>query len=81
MAQYRKLKDNHPTMIKLMKLYDLAEELGITLHFNGNTCDIVDRDRHVDAPPIRVYDLEDNNNSMSEFPPTFEFALRIRVCL
>lgn len=42
-AQYLKLLDTHPTMVKIKQLHDLAEELGITISFYGGKCLVQDR--------------------------------------
>ena len=72
--QYLKLKDNHPTMIKLMKLYDLAEELGISLSFVNHTFFVEDRDRDLNLPVLRMEDI-DNGEGVGDFPPSTEFKV------
>ena len=74
-AQYLRLKDNHPTMIKLMKLYDCAEELGIRLSFHGIACTVEDRDRDPKLPFITIED-SDNREALQEWPPATEFTCR-----
>lgn len=72
-SEWLKLKDSHPTMIKLMKLYDLANELGIHIQF-GHRSVILDEDRDVNLPPMFLEDL-DNGDSVTEWPPTFDFKV------
>jgi hypothetical protein len=74
-SQYLRLKDNHPTMVKLMKLYDCAEELGIHLSFHGGACTVYDRDRDPKLPFITIEDV-DNHEALQEWPPATEFLCR-----
>jgi len=71
-AEYLRLKDNHSTMVKLMKLYDCAEELGIHLSFMGQACFVNDSDRADGLPPIRLEDIE-SSIALQEWPPACEF--------
>ena len=73
-SQYLRLKDNHPTMIKLMKLYQLADELKIHLTFHGQTLIVEDEDRDPNLPYLRLEDLE-SGDSPGEWPPTCEFKV------
>lgn len=68
-----RLKENHPVMQKVFKLYDLAEELGIKIHWRGQEVWVNDRDH----PDIDFYmeDIDDASALISEFPPTFEFKM------
>jgi hypothetical protein len=73
-TQWLKLKDNHPTMVKLMKLYDLADELGIRILFGMRT--IVDDDaRDPNLPPLFLEDIERPGDRLNEWPPSFEFKV------
>jgi hypothetical protein len=72
--QYLRLKDNHPTMIKLMKLYDLADELKIQLSFHGQTMIVEDGDRDPNLPHLRLEDLE-SGDAPGEWPPGCEFKV------
>jgi hypothetical protein len=72
-AQYLRLKDNHPTMVKLNKLYDLAKDLGITISFNGHVTVVHDNDRD-DLPHLRLEDM-DSNDSIKDWPPASEFMV------
>lgn len=74
-AQWLRLKDNHPTMIKLMKLYDLAEELGIHLSFTGHACIVQDNQRDAKLPMMRLEDIEGDSYDISEWPPATEFKV------
>lgn len=68
---YLKLKDNHPTMVKL---YDLAEELGIHISFGSHRTAIQDNDRDSSLPTLFLEDI-DNGEAIQEWPPTFEFKV------
>lgn len=72
--QYLKLKDNHPTMAKLAKLYDLAEELGISISFGSHRTVVQDRDRDDKLPPLFLEEL-DGGETIQEWPPTFEYKV------
>jgi len=71
MKTYR-LKENHPTYQKFLKLYNLAEKLGISLEFIGDQCFLVD----FDLPKIRfqVKDIEPNH-ILTSFPYPTEFEI------
>ena len=75
MAKQFKLKDNHPTMIKLNKLFELADELGISISFYGHRAVVNDIDRSNNDPILYLEDIEDTNNNMAEFPPATEFKV------
>lgn len=69
-----RLKDNHPVMVKLMKLYDFAEQLGLSISFSHNGAIVEDRDWH--GPMLKMYDIEDGANSgVDEWPPATEFKV------
>lgn len=68
-----RLKEHHPVMQKVLKLYDRAEELGLKIYWSGQQVWVKDQDQ----PNTKFY-LEDIDNSsiwISEFPPTFEFKM------
>lgn len=69
--QFLKLKDNHPTMVKLMKLYDLAEELQLTLSFESGTCSVMDGETGLE---VMLEDIEPNHMVFG-FPHGTEFKL------
>jgi multidrug efflux pump subunit AcrA (membrane-fusion protein) len=73
-TEYLKLKDNHPTMIKLLKLYDLAEELGISVSFGNYRTIVNDRDRDDKLPPLFIEEV-DGGEPVQEWPPVFEFKV------
>ena len=74
-ARKLRLRDNHPTMVKLTKLYDLAEELGISLNFMHARAVVVhDNDRDPNLPDLFLEDLEDDH-TVENWPPTFEFKV------
>lgn len=68
------LKDTHPTMQKIQKLYALAEDLGITISFHGQATTVEDRDRDSNLPILYLEDLDDGEGPQM-WPPTFEFKL------
>ncbi len=69
-----RLKDNHPTAVKIAKLCDLADELGITLSFYGQRVVVEDRERDKELPPLYLEDIEDDH-WFEEFPFTTEYKL------
>lgn len=68
------LKDKHPTMQKLQKLMDLADELGLHLSFWGQRTVITDNERDTDLPPLYIEDIE-SHDGPQEFPPSLEFKI------
>src|ERR1700722_18202390 len=70
-SQWMRLRDNHPTMIKLSKLWDLAEELGITISFMGQATIVDDEDQE---QSFRMEDAE-SGDPVGEFPVAFEYKL------
>lgn len=73
-SQYLKLKDNHPTMIKLQKLYDLAEDLGISISFHNHRTIVEDRERDRNLPTMFLEEV-DGSESVGEWPPIFEYKV------
>jgi hypothetical protein len=69
------LNDNHPTAIKVMKLMDLADELGLTISFSGQRVLIQDTDRDRGLPPLYCEDIEGEGHWFEEFPFTTEYRL------
>src|SRR5574339_247322 len=69
-----RLKDNHPTAVKIAKLCDLADELGIGLSFYGQRVVVEDRDRDKNLPPLYLEDIEDGH-WFEEFPFATEYKL------
>lgn len=77
-SRYLRLKDNHPTMVKLNKLIDLANELGISLTFTRFACSIQDKDCKI--PNLRLKDIENDHMSSDRqqidcFPYEMEFVI------
>src|SRR3954465_5723817 len=70
-AHYLRLKDNHPTMIKLAKLCDVADELGLNITYYGHRAML--RDSEWPGTLLYIDDIE--NDSISEFPFTTEYKL------
>lgn len=71
-AQYLRLKESHPTMVKLAKLCEFADELGIQLSYYGMRTLLQDSD----MPNITMYvdDIE-SKDAINEFPFTFEYKI------
>jgi hypothetical protein len=62
-------------MVKLNKLSDLAEKLGIHLSFMPGYRTIVqDRERNANLPSLYLEEI-DNGQPVDEFPPTFEYRI------
>jgi hypothetical protein len=71
-AESLRCRDNHPIMVKMMKLYTFAEELGIRLSFHGfNT--VLEDEQYPDTS-FYVHDC-DNNEAVNEWPPATEFKI------
>ena len=71
-----KCKDNHPTMVKLMKLNDLAQELGISIEFLSHKTIVTDSDRDPNLPHICLEDIEEGiSHYINSFPLETEFRL------
>lgn len=74
-ARRLRLKENHPTAIKLNQLFELADKLGISLEFSNSTRVLVsDSDRDENLPPLWLEDIEESDYDGS-FPPTTEYKL------
>jgi hypothetical protein len=69
--QYMRLKDNHPVMVKLAKLYDLAEELGIHISFYSQAAIVQDEGYPYH---FRMENL-DSGEAVGEWPPPCEYKL------
>ncbi|CAB4196731.1 hypothetical protein UFOVP1290_251 [uncultured Caudovirales phage] len=69
-----RLTDKHPTAIKIQKLFDLADDLGITIYFSNCGTYISDRDRDQKLPDISIYDIEPDHY-VNQFPPSTEFQM------
>lgn len=68
------LKETHPTAIKLAKLCDIANEMGISISFYHQRILIVDNDRDKSLPPLYLEDIEEGHWSES-FPFELEYKL------
>lgn len=68
------LKDTHPTAVKLSKLMDLADKLGISISFYHERVLIEDRDRSKELPPLYVEDIEEGH-WFQGFPFETEYKL------
>lgn len=68
------LKDTHPTAIKIAKLCDLANELGISLSFYHQRVLVDDNDRDKNLPPLYLEDIEENH-WVESFPFEMEYKL------
>lgn len=67
-----RLKPNHGTYKKYQKLYDTATKLGISLHFEGDQCVLMDEN----YPDKRFFieDIEPSQSVMS-FPHETEIKI------
>lgn len=74
-ARRLRLKDNHPIMIKVMKIYDLMKELEISIEFYCHKMVVTDTSRDSTLPFISIEDVYNPNDSITEFPPTTDFQL------
>lgn len=72
-TKFLRLKDNHPTMVKLQELMTAAEKLGLWLEFGQGYCLLHDHDRP-DAV-LHVYDLDHEFDPIDTFPPTLDFKV------
>lgn len=68
------LTESNPTMAKVMKLWEITEELGLTLTFHGQTTIVEDKDRDPNLPMLRLEDIE-TLDGPQEWPPSCEFKL------
>lgn len=73
-TQFLRLKEKHPTAVKLSKLLALADELGIYICFDRFATIVIDKDRDEKLPPIYMEDLE-NGDPVKEFPAELEYRL------
>lgn len=69
-----KLKPEHPTYQKLQKIFDLAEDLGISIWFHPHGAIITDKDKKFPGDLV-LLDIEDTNVADGLFPPTTEWML------
>lgn len=67
-----KLKDNHPTMVKLAQLVALADKLGISINYTRGGHAMVD-DKELEQS-FFLNNVDDLNLIMS-FPPQTEYKL------
>jgi hypothetical protein len=64
------LKENHPTMIKLAKLCEYADKLGLSIEFTGYGVYFIQDD----GKDYRVEDIEPDH-IVTHFPPSTEYKL------
>ena len=60
-------------MIKINKLYELADELGIRILFEGYQVLIVDGESNINS--FRIEDVDNPRENLSSFPPNLEFRV------
>ncbi len=73
-----KLKDNHPTMIKIQQLNDKVEELGLSIDFRYGKSVVVE---DTDFPDL-YFSLEDlEGGNVLGLPLIFEYNLFLEVVL
>ena len=68
------LKDNHPTSIKVAKLCELANELGISFHFHSGGVVVTDTARDEGSPSLHLEDIEEGHH-FTGFPFETEYKL------
>jgi hypothetical protein len=68
------LKDTHPTAVKISKLMELADELGISISFLHQRVLIKDKDRDENLPPLFLEDIEEGH-WFESFPFETEYKL------
>lgn len=68
------LRDTHPTAVKVLKLMDLAYELGISISFLHQAVLIKDKDRDQNLPPLFCEDIEEGH-WFESFPFETEYKL------
>lgn len=73
--KFLRLKDTHPTMVKLNRLIDLASELGISISYSDNMVVVSDKDRDPKLPHLFLQDLDSSDYPPSDFPPIFDFKI------
>lgn len=66
----KRLKENHPTSIKLKKIHELMDELGITISVSRYGRYIIN-DNEWPCQDMILKDVDDGRD-ISEFPPKFE---------
>lgn len=75
-SRYLRLKENHPTIQKLDKIFALADELGIRIIFSDHgPAHIYDRERDSELPILSLQDIENSDYPMETFPPTMEYKV------
>lgn len=75
-ARYMRLKDGHPTMVKLNKLFQLADELGISISYSSSgAATIRDLDFVDGVAPLILSDIEHSEYPMEDFPCTLDFKV------
>lgn len=73
MKKFR-LKNNHPTMIKLEKLFNFATELGIGIEFGPGYTIVRDFDQDTNHAHFHLKEI-DSNDECSTCPPLFEYKV------
>jgi len=72
--QWIRLKIGHPTLAKLVKLFNHADELGIHLSFKNGYPTIKDYELP-DTHPVFWLQYIDDDSSVLECPPLFDFKI------
>ena len=68
------LKENHPTAVKVAKLCDLEDELGISISFSHQRVLVTDVARDKNLPPLYLIDLEEDH-WFESFPFETEYKM------
>ena len=74
-SRFLKLKDQHPSFLKLEKIFSLMDELNIGFTFNGNSINFVDTEqKRFDT--FYIEDIEENH-SVTSLPPSTEYKVLV----
>lgn len=73
-SKYLRCRDEHPTVVKLQKLFDLADELGISFEIIEQSCVVYDSERDSNLPGLQLQDIETGDFG-GVFPPPLEYKL------
>jgi hypothetical protein len=70
-AEYLRLKENHPLLVKIETIFALMEEYGLSFTMNGNQCFVTsEKDNYSN---IQIQDIE--YNDCGNLPPTMEYKV------
>ena len=79
MTKYMRLYDNHPTVKKVEKVFQLMEELNLAFNIEGNMIQIIDKENLPEARLGRIVDVEKNMDDYDcgiyQLPPEIEYKI------